>query len=109
MTKQPFNAVGDGKTLNTSALQKAFDACDGEHIVFFPEGTYLTGALDVHSDTEIYLSKGALLQGTKDPSDYLPKIHSRFELKQKRKLSQISLPTICLIFAPKIKTATIQP
>ena len=79
VTKQPFNAVGDGKTLNTSALQKAFDACDGEHIVFFPEGTYLTGALDVHSDTEIYLSKGALLQGTEDPSDYLPKIHSRFE------------------------------
>ena len=79
VTKQPFNAVGDGKTLNTSALQKALDACDGEHIVFFPEGTYLTGALDVHSDTEIYLSKGALLQGTEDPSDYLPKIHSRFE------------------------------
>ncbi len=79
VTKEPFCAVGDGKTMNTKALQAALDSCDKDHIVFFPKGTYLSGALNVHSDTEILLDKGSLLQGTEAPEDYLPKIHSRFE------------------------------
>ncbi|MBQ6589857.1 MAG: glycoside hydrolase family 28 protein [Butyrivibrio sp.] len=79
VTKAPYNAIGDGETLNTVALQDALDACDDKSIVYFPAGTYLTGALNVHSGTEIYLEEGALLQGTEDPVDYLPKIHSRFE------------------------------
>lgn len=79
VTKAPYNAIGDGKALNTNALQKALDDCDENSFVYFPEGTFLTGALNVHSNSEIYLEEGALLQGTDDPSDYLPKIHSRFE------------------------------
>jgi polygalacturonase len=79
VTKEPFCAVGDGATLNTAALQAALDRCDEDHIVFFPEGTFLSGALNVHSGTEILLDKGATLQGTEDPKDYLPKILSRFE------------------------------
>ncbi len=79
VTTSPYNALGDGKTLNTAALQKALDDCDENSYVFFPKGTYLTGALNVHSDSEIYLDEGALLQGTENPDDYLPKIHSRFE------------------------------
>ena len=74
-----FGAVGDGRTLNTRALQDAIDHCGpGEELVI-PEGIYLTGALRLHSDMKLYLAKGAVLQGTDDPADYLPKIPSRFE------------------------------
>ena len=79
ITKAPYNAVGDGRVMNTKAIQAAIDACDKGSCVYIPAGTFLTGALDVHSDTEIYLEEGALLQGSEDPGDYLPKIHSRFE------------------------------
>ncbi len=79
VTLAPYNAVGDGKTLNTAALQKALDDCDDTSYVYIPKGTFLTGALDMHSDTELVVEKEALLQGTDDPKDYLPMIPSRFE------------------------------
>ncbi|MBP5248707.1 MAG: glycoside hydrolase family 28 protein [Lachnospiraceae bacterium] len=79
VTKAPFNAVGDGKTVNTTALQAVFDACTADDTVFFPAGVYLSGALRLHSDTDVYFEKGAVLQGTSDRKDYLPKIKSRFE------------------------------
>ena len=79
VTAAPYGAIGDGETLATAALQRALDDCTGEDCVYLPAGTYLTGALDVHSDTEIYLAPGAVLQGTTDPGNYLPKIPSRFE------------------------------
>ena len=74
-----FGAVGDGKTLNTRALQQAIDACGPEQTLYFPAGVYLTGALDLHAQMDIFLAEGAVLQGTEDPADYLPKIPSRFE------------------------------
>ena len=79
VTKSPYFAVGDGKTLNTEKLQRALSDCKPNECVYVPEGIFLTGGLDVHSNTEIYLEKGAVLQGTENPSDYLPKIKSRFE------------------------------
>ena len=79
VTKAPYCAVGDGKTLNTLALQKALDDCSENEAVYFPAGLFLTGALNVHSNTEIYLEKDAILQGTSNAEDYLPKRKSRFE------------------------------
>lgn len=79
ISRPPYSAVGDGKTLNTTALQKALDACGQDDMVYFPAGVYLTGALTIHSNTEIYLEKNAILQGTSEAGDYLPKIPSRFE------------------------------
>ena len=79
ITSAPYNAVGDGKTMNTAAIQAALDDCDSESYVYIPAGTFLTGALNVRSNTEIYVEEGALLQGTENPKDYLPKIWSRFE------------------------------
>ena len=74
-----FGAVGDGVTLNTEILQKAVDALAPGEELYLPAGTYLTGALRLHSDMALYLDEGATLQGTADPKDYLPKIPSRFE------------------------------
>lgn len=79
VTQAPYHAAGDGKTMNREVLQRALDACGPEEEVFFPAGTYLTGGLFVHSNTQICLAEGALLQGSEDPKDYLPKVHSRFE------------------------------
>lgn len=71
--------VGDGKTMNTEALQSVIDACGSDEELYFPAGEYLTGALRLHSEMAIYLEEGAVLQGTDKPEDYLPRIRSRFE------------------------------
>jgi len=79
VTASPYFAKGDGQTMNTAVLQKAFDDCPAGGSVYLPAGTYLTGALRLHSDMELYLDEGAVLQGSADPADYLPRIRSRFE------------------------------
>ncbi len=79
ITKEPYNAVGDGKTLNTAAIQRALDDCTKKDRVYIPAGEFLTGALNVHGDTELYLCENAILRGSTDEKDYLPKIKSRFE------------------------------
>ena len=50
-----FGAVGDGKTMNTKAIQSALDACAEGDCVYIPEGIFLTGGLFVHSNTYIYI------------------------------------------------------
>jgi len=79
ITKAPYNAVGDGKTLNTFCIQKAIDDCGEGECVYIPKGEFLTGALQLHSHMELYIEKDGALLGSTLPSDYLPKIHSRFE------------------------------
>jgi len=79
VTAQPYCAVGDGKTVNTAALQRAIDDCGAGDCVYFPKGIFLSGALNLHSDMELYLDEGAVLQGTARVEDYLPKRKSRFE------------------------------
>lgn len=79
VTKAPYNAVGDGKTLNTAALQKALDDCKDGECVYVPAGDYMTGSLFLHSNMELYLAKGAIIHGTTSYTDYEPKIKSRFE------------------------------
>lgn len=79
VTKAPYFASGDGNTMNTHTLQQAIDSCGKDDVVYFPAGIYMTGALRLHSNMEIYLEEGAVLQGTDNPEDYLPRIHSRFE------------------------------
>ncbi len=79
VTQSPYNAIGDGQTMNTEKLQKALNDCDENHCVYLPEGVYKTGALRIPSNVELYLEEGAVLQGTDKVEDYLPKIKSRFE------------------------------
>lgn len=79
ITKEPYSAVADGETLNTKAIQSAIDDCPEGGCVYIPAGVFMTGALRLHSDMELYLAEGAVLQGTSNPEDYLPRIWSRFE------------------------------
>lgn len=79
ITKEPYFAVGDGKTVNTLAIQRAIDDCGKDDKVYIPQGDFLSGALTLHSDMEIFVDIGGILRGTSDLNDYLPKIKSRFE------------------------------
>lgn len=56
----PYNAIGDGVTDDTSAIQNAINACPTGEVVFIPAGTYkLTDQLNI--------TKGIVLRG--DGSD----------------------------------------
>ncbi len=79
ITEPPYNAVGDGKTINTKAIQSALNDCKNGETVYIPEGVFLTGSLDMKSDTELYIDKGGVLKGSLDMADYLPKSIARFE------------------------------
>lgn len=68
-----FGAHGDGTTVNTAAIQAAFDAvrAAGGGTVLVPPGTFVTGSLVVHSHTELCLMPGSVLQGSRNLADYL--------------------------------------
>ncbi len=95
ITQAPYGAAGDGRTMNTAALQRAIDDCGAGDAVYVPAGVFLTGALRLHSDMELYLEEGAVLQGTDNPDDYLPRIWSRFEgIEQECYSSLLNLGTM---------------
>jgi exo-poly-alpha-galacturonosidase len=78
-------AVGDGKTLNTKAIQMAIDRCAsaGGGVVVVPQGTFISGAVFLKQGVNLSLEKGALLKGSQDTNDY-PWIETRiagFEMK----------------------------
>src|ERR1041385_6440052 len=67
-----FGAVGDGKTISTTAIQKALDECgrSGGGTVLFRPGTYLSQPLTLRTKTRLSLEKGALLKATDERSDF---------------------------------------
>lgn len=68
-----FGATGNGKTLDTQAIQKALDACgaaDGG-TVLFPAGTYLSQPLTLRSKTTMRLEAGAMLLATTNQRDFM--------------------------------------
>lgn len=76
-----FGAVGDGKTLNTQAINKAIDLCSnhGGGIVLVPKGVFLTGAVHLKNNVNLHLTAHATLKFSTNPADYLPLVHTRWE------------------------------
>ena len=62
-----FGAVGDGKTKDTAAIQKAIDAGG---MVHFPPGVYLSGTVYLRSNGGLDLESGAVLLASPDREDY---------------------------------------
>ena len=73
-----FGAVGDGRTLNTQAVQAAIDGCPPGGTVMIPAGIFLTGALFLKSDMTLYMEEGSKLLGSSRLEDF-PLITCRFE------------------------------
>ena len=67
-----YGAVGDGKTLETIAINKAIEACAaaGGGQVLFPPGRYLSGTLHLKSHITLFLEAGATLIGTTKLDQY---------------------------------------
>lgn len=67
-----YGAVGDGKTLNTVAIQKAIDDCasNGGGTVYIPSGTFVSGTIQLKSNVTLYLENGAVLLGSPNLKDY---------------------------------------
>jgi polygalacturonase len=64
--------VGDGITLNTTAIQKAIDDCSaaGGGTIRFPAGRYLTGTIQLKSNVTLHLDQDATLLGSTNAADY---------------------------------------
>ncbi len=69
-----FGAKGDGKTLDTAAIQEALDDCGraGGGTVEFSPGIYLSRPLTLRTKTTLRLDAGATLKATDEPGDFLP-------------------------------------
>ena len=74
-----FGAVGDGKTLNTQAIQTAIYSAPENSVIEIPEGDYLTGPVLLKSSITINIAKNARLTALKEREKYpiLPKSISR--------------------------------
>ena len=67
-----YGAIGDGKTLNTAAIQAAIDACtkDKGGVVLVPAGNFLTGTIELKSNVTLRLAAAARILGSGKIEDY---------------------------------------
>ena len=65
MDIRSFGAMGNGKTLNTQAIQNAIDTthAGGGGTVMVAQGRYLTGTLYLKSHVTLEIDSGAALVG----------------------------------------------
>lgn len=67
-----FGAKGDGKTIDTAALQAAIDACtkDGGGTVLVPSGIFVIGTTELKSNVTLHIAAGGTLLGSADGKQY---------------------------------------
>lgn len=67
-----YGAKGDGKTLNTKAIQSAIDKCfaDKGGIVLIPAGDFLSGTLELKSNVALHIAASGKLLGSPKREDY---------------------------------------
>src|SRR5579883_3279374 len=67
-----FGAVGDGKTLDSPAINRAIDACNaaGGGVVYMAGGSFLSGTVVLKSNVTLYLEADATLLGSTNLADY---------------------------------------
>lgn len=67
-----FGGKGDGKTLDTPALQAAIDACyrDQGGTVLVPAGTFVIGTTELKSNVTLHIAAGGKLLGVADGKQY---------------------------------------
>ena len=75
-----YGAIGDGKTMNTPAIQATINACAtaGGGIILIPKGVFVTGAIFLKQGVNLRIEKGGVLKGSAKQDDY-PQIMTRWE------------------------------
>jgi len=60
-----YGAVGNGKSLDSPAINRAIDACaqNGGGTVYLPAGVYLSGSIHLKSKINLFLDAGAVILG----------------------------------------------
>lgn len=76
-----YGAVEGGEAMCTEAFRKAIEACSksGGGRVVVPKGTFLTGAIHLKSNVNLFVSEGATIKFSKEGKDYLPVVRTRWE------------------------------
>ncbi len=69
-----YGAVGDGRAMDTDAIQQAIDAASaaGGGTVVVPAGRYLAGSVHLKSHVAIYLDAGATIAASPNKADFDP-------------------------------------
>jgi polygalacturonase len=64
-----YGATGDGKTLDTDAVNRTIDAAAaaGGGLVLFPAGTYLCFSIHLKSDVHLHLLQGSTIEAAASP------------------------------------------
>jgi alpha-L-rhamnosidase len=67
-----YGARGDGRTMNTAAIQRTIDACAaaGGGTVVVPAGIFMSGSIFLKPGVGLELSRGAVLRGSPSFADY---------------------------------------
>lgn len=67
-----YGAAGDGKTLDTAAVQRAIDQChsDGGGTVLIPAGAFLIGTVELKSNITLHLAAAGKLMGSAEGRHY---------------------------------------
>jgi hypothetical protein len=67
-----FGAKGDGKTLDTKAIQAAIDACNRDNggTVLIPAGDFICGTIELKSNVTLHLATKGRLLGSTRREDY---------------------------------------
>jgi hypothetical protein len=75
-----YGAKGDGKTMNTEAIQRTIDACasGGGGMVLVPTGRFVTGPLFLKSHVQLVMLAGGVLAFTQE-LDKVAAIEGRWE------------------------------
>ncbi len=75
-----FGAIKDGYTDNSKAIEQAIDKCytNGGGQVIIPKGIWYTSPIELKSNIDLHLERGAVLLFSGNPDDY-PLIYTNFE------------------------------
>jgi len=65
-----YGAVGDGTTMNTTAIQSAINACPSNGFVWLHNGTFLSGTITLKNNMTLFIDPTATLLGSGLASDY---------------------------------------
>jgi polygalacturonase len=76
-----YGAKGDGISDCTQAFKDAIEACNqaGGGKVIVPKGVFMSGAIHLKSNVNLFISEKATIKFYTDPAKYLPVVFTRFE------------------------------